>query len=65
MKMKAAVCRAYGEPISIEEVELAPPKKHEVLVKTMYTGWCKSDYVVVSGRIKMPLPMVILPTMHA
>jgi len=59
MKMKAAVCRAYGEPISIEEVELAPPKKHEVLVKTMYTGWCKSDYVVVSGRIKMPLPMVI------
>jgi|WetSurMetagenome_2_1015567.scaffolds.fasta_scaffold108942_2 S-(hydroxymethyl)glutathione dehydrogenase / alcohol dehydrogenase len=59
MKMKAAVNRAYGGPITIEEIDLAPPKEHEVLVKTAYTGWCKSDYVVVSGRIKMPLPMVI------
>jgi S-(hydroxymethyl)glutathione dehydrogenase/alcohol dehydrogenase len=59
MKMKAAVCRAYGKPMTIEEVELAPPKEHEVLVKTKFTGWCKSDYVVVSGRIRMTLPMVI------
>lgn len=59
MKMKAAVCRAYDEPMTIEEVELAPPKEHEVLVKTKFTGWCKSDFVVVSGRIKMQLPIVI------
>jgi S-(hydroxymethyl)glutathione dehydrogenase / alcohol dehydrogenase len=59
MKMKAAVCRAYDQPITIEEVELAPPKEGEVLVKTKFTGWCKSDFVVVSGRIKMELPIVI------
>ncbi len=59
MKMKAAVCRTFDQPMTIEEVELAPPKEHEVLVKTKYTGWCKSDYVVASGRIKMPLPMVM------
>ena len=59
MKMKAAVCRAYDQPITIEEVELAPPKEGEVLVKTRFTGWCKSDFVVVSGRIKMNLPVVI------
>ena len=33
MKMKAAVCREFNKPISIEEVELAPPKEKEVLVK--------------------------------
>jgi S-(hydroxymethyl)glutathione dehydrogenase / alcohol dehydrogenase len=59
MKMKAAVCRAYDQPMTIEEVELAPPKEKEVLVKTAFTGWCKSDFVVVSGRIKMGLPIVV------
>ncbi len=59
MKMKAAVVREYGGPILIEEVNLAPPKEHEVLVKTAFTGWCKSDYVVASGRIRMPLPLVL------
>ena len=59
MKMKAAVLRDYNKPMTIEEVELAPPKENEVLVKTKYTGWCKSDYVVYSGRIKMLLPLVI------
>ncbi len=57
--MKAAVVREYGGPILIEEVNLAPPKEHEVLVKTAFTGWCKSDYVVASGRIRMPLPLVL------
>ena len=59
MKMKAAVVRQHNEPITIEEVNLAPPKEHEVLVKTAFTGWCKSDFVVVSGRIVMALPVVL------
>ena len=28
-------------------------------MKTKFTGWCKSDFVVVSGRIKMGLPIVV------
>jgi S-(hydroxymethyl)glutathione dehydrogenase/alcohol dehydrogenase len=59
MKMKAAVCRAYDQPMTIEEVNLDPPKEKEVLVKTKVTGWCKSDFVVASGRIKMGLPVVM------
>lgn len=59
MKMKAAVLREYNKPMSIEEVELAPPKEHEVLVKTVFTGWCKSDYIIYNGRIKLPLPIVL------
>lgn len=57
--MKAAVCRQHGGPMTIEEVNLAPPKEQEVLIKTKFTGWCKSDFVVVSGRIKMGLPIVV------
>ena len=59
MKMKAAVCRENNAPIRIEEVELAPPKEKEVLVKTMYTGFCHSDWSAVSGWFGFPVPLVI------
>ena len=59
MKMKAAVCREYKKPITIEEVELAPPKEKEVLVKTAYTGFCHSDWGAVAGWVGFPIPMVI------
>ena len=49
MKMKAAVCREYKKPLSIEEVELAAPKENEVLVKTAYSGFCHSDWSAVAG----------------
>ena len=58
MKMKAAVCREYKKPLSIENIELAPPKDHEVLVKTAYTGFCHSDWGVVAGSVGFPLPLV-------
>ena len=59
MKMQAAVCREYKKPITIEEVELAPPKENEVLVKTAYTGFCHSDWGAVAGWVGFPIPMVI------
>lgn len=59
MKIKAAVCRTYQQPISIEEVELAPPKAHEVLVKTAYTGFCHSDWTAISGGLGFPIPSVV------
>jgi len=59
MKMKAAVCREYNKPITIEEVKLAPPKDKEVLVKTMYTGLCHSDWSAVAGYLGVPVPSVL------
>jgi Zn-dependent alcohol dehydrogenase len=59
MKMKAAVLREYGKPVSVEEIELAPPKEKEVLVKTAYTGFCHSDLSFMKGDIPFPLPLVI------
>ena len=47
MKVKTAVLREYNKPVNIEEINLAPPKEKEVLVKTAYTGFCHSDYSLV------------------
>lgn len=35
---KAAVCWGAGEPLKIEDVEVAPPKAHEVRIRILYTG---------------------------
>ena len=59
MKMKAAVFREAGMPIKIEEVNLSPPKEKEVLVKTMFTGFCHSDFTIIAGQGRFPLPSVI------
>ena len=38
IKCKAAVCWGAGEPLKLEEVEVAPPRAHEVRIKILYTG---------------------------
>lgn len=35
---KAAVCWGAGEPLKIEEVEVAPPRAHEVRIHILWTG---------------------------
>lgn len=38
IKCKAAVCWGAGEELKIEEVEVAPPKAHEVRIHILHTG---------------------------
>ena len=38
IKCKAAVCWGAGQPLKVEEVEVAPPKAHEVRIHILYTG---------------------------
>ncbi|KAJ6510142.1 class III ADH enzyme [Mycena vitilis] len=38
IKCKAAVCWAAGEPLKIEDVEVAPPQAHEVRIHILHTG---------------------------
>uniref|UniRef100_A0A452S4R6 Alcohol dehydrogenase-like N-terminal domain-containing protein n=1 Tax=Ursus americanus TaxID=9643 RepID=A0A452S4R6_URSAM len=40
IKCKAAVAWEAGKPFSIEEVEVAPPKAHEVGIKMIATAVC-------------------------
>uniref|UniRef100_A0A8C0G1Q3 Alcohol dehydrogenase n=1 Tax=Chelonoidis abingdonii TaxID=106734 RepID=A0A8C0G1Q3_CHEAB len=51
IKCKAAVAWEVDKPLSIEEVEVAPPKAHEVRVKIVATGICGTDDHVLKGSI--------------
>lgn len=59
MKIKAAVTHEKGAPFVIEEVELAPPQKHEILVKIVACGVCHTDEAVQQQFIPVPLPAVL------
>ncbi|OJJ85386.1 S-(hydroxymethyl)glutathione dehydrogenase/class III alcohol dehydrogenase [Aspergillus glaucus CBS 516.65] len=47
---KAAVAWAAGEPLSVEDVEVAAPKAHEVRIKVLHTGVCHTDAYTLSGK---------------
>src|ERR1700722_19573620 len=47
--MKAAVVRAFGSPLTIEEVPVPTPGPGEVLVKIVATGVCHTDLHAADG----------------
>src|SRR5881392_968768 len=49
MKMRAAVLEEFGEPLSVQEVELAEPRAGEVLVRLVACGVCHTDLYTASG----------------
>jgi S-(hydroxymethyl)glutathione dehydrogenase/alcohol dehydrogenase len=49
VKIRAAVLEQFGEPLAIEEVELAEPKAGEVLVRLVACGVCHTDLYTASG----------------
>ncbi|XP_044158307.1 alcohol dehydrogenase 1-like [Bufo gargarizans] len=60
IKCKAAVCWAPKQPLSIEEIEVAPPKAHEVRIKIVATGICRSDDHILKGEITdMKYPVIL------
>lgn len=56
--MKAAVCRTFGQPLAIEDVELEPPKSGEVKVRIAATAICHSDIHLMHGDWAGTLPIV-------
>ena len=56
--MKAAVCRAFGEPLVIEELDLAPPGPGEIRVKVAACAICHSDIHYAEGAWGGDLPAV-------
>ena len=49
MKMRAAVLEEFGEPLAVQEVELAEPRDGEVLVRLHACGVCHTDLYTASG----------------
>jgi S-(hydroxymethyl)glutathione dehydrogenase / alcohol dehydrogenase len=56
MKIKGAVLREPKKGFSIEELELAPPKEKEALVRWIYCGFCHSDLHNMLGHIPLMMP---------
>lgn len=50
MEVKAAVAYQAGKPLTIETVDLAPPKAGEVLVEIKASGVCHTDAYTLSGK---------------
>jgi len=67
MKIRAAVLNAspvaapyaQSRPLRIEELDLAPPGRDEVLVRIRAAGLCHSDLSVIDGNRLRPVPMVL------
>ncbi|WP_027330528.1 S-(hydroxymethyl)glutathione dehydrogenase/class III alcohol dehydrogenase [Marinimicrobium agarilyticum] len=49
IKSRAAVAWGPGKPLSIETVEVMPPKAGEVLVRVVASGVCHTDAFTLSG----------------
>src|SRR5437764_11649673 len=49
MKIRAAVLDRFGEPLEVQELDLAEPKAGEVLVRLAACGVCHTDLYTASG----------------
>lgn len=58
MKTRAAVLNAINTPLSVETLELSPPRPGEVLIKVAAAGVCHSDWHLATGDTEHPLPVV-------
>ena len=49
MKIRAAVLEQFGQPLEVQELDLAEPKAGEVLVRLVACGVCHTDLFTASG----------------
>ncbi|MDF1765555.1 MAG: S-(hydroxymethyl)glutathione dehydrogenase/class III alcohol dehydrogenase [Gammaproteobacteria bacterium] len=50
IQCQAAVAWAAGEPLKIEQIEVAPPEAGEVRIKVIASGVCHTDAFTLSGE---------------
>ncbi len=51
MRIDAVVLREPGRPVTVEQVELDPPRREEVLVRVAAAGVCHSDVILADGGL--------------
>ena len=58
LKATAALVRSVGGPFTVESVDVAMPRDHEVRVRMVASGMCHTDLVVRDG-FPVPLPIIL------
>jgi Zn-dependent alcohol dehydrogenase len=56
--MRAAICREFGQPFSLEDVTLAPPEPDEVVIRLAAVSICHSDVIFADGGWGGALPAI-------
>ncbi len=59
MKIRGAVLERTGGALTVCELDLAPPKEEEVLVRLHASGVCHSDLNAIDGTAETPCPAVL------
>ncbi|XP_056422784.1 alcohol dehydrogenase 1-like isoform X2 [Hyla sarda] len=60
IQCRAAVAWSPNQPLTIEEVEVQPPKAHEVRIKIVSSGICRTDDHVIQGNMKnIDFPVIL------
>jgi len=57
--VRAAVMTAVGLPLEICDLDLEPPRAHEVMVRVAASGVCHSDLSMQDGTTMIPTPAVL------
>jgi S-(hydroxymethyl)glutathione dehydrogenase/alcohol dehydrogenase len=57
--MRAAVLRAAGEPLAVEDLALRALGNNDVYVQLAASGVCRSDLSIIDGTIPHPVPAVL------
>ena len=57
--VRGAVLYNFNEALTIDSLELKPPREDEVVVKVAASGVCHSDLSVQQMKLPMPPPVVL------
>jgi S-(hydroxymethyl)glutathione dehydrogenase/alcohol dehydrogenase len=58
-RMKAAILYEANQPLQVVDVDQEGPRAAEARVRVKATGICHSDWHIMNGDWKLPLPMVL------
>lgn len=56
---RAIVLRRQGEPVCVEDIEVAPLETDEVLLRVAATGICHTDLSAAAGVLPVEVPVVL------
>ncbi|MCL2366997.1 MAG: NAD(P)-dependent alcohol dehydrogenase [Oscillospiraceae bacterium] len=59
MKIKAAIVKSAGGPLTIEDIDLAAPQNGELLIQVVACGFCHTDELARIQAVPVPLPAVL------
>jgi S-(hydroxymethyl)glutathione dehydrogenase/alcohol dehydrogenase len=59
LSFRAAVLHAPRTPLSVETVTAGPLKPGDVLVRMKAAGLCHTDFEVIAGSLRYPMPIVL------